>query len=58
MTKTGTLNIFNKTTAKLISKLNGTESDIQIDGILSVSEAGMGERLVVYRRNRVIKYTE
>ena len=58
LTRTGTLNIFNKTTAKLISKLNENESDIQIDGILGVSETNLGEKLVVYRRNRVIKYAE
>jgi len=68
LTKIGTLNIFDKLTAKLISKLNPQRNpdaaiddqslDVEVDGILGVSDPQLGEQLVAYRQNRVIKYSE
>ena len=61
LTKTGTLNVFNKVTAKLISKLNqwsSENSQVEVDGILGTFSTELGESLVAYRRNRVIKYIE
>ena len=62
LTKTGTLNIFNKMTAKLISKLNNQGSDsaaeVEIDGILSTRSEEIGEQLLAYRSNRVILFSE